>query len=151
MKISCFQPMNRGIPIFFNIDASVGKNGSNGNSDDVLLVQFLLKKNGELVPGVTPEGAQANEVMKKVPLTGQIDQATIDGITAFQAARKREYPGTIVDGRVSPATQYMYGGHFFTIAAMNGYIRKFAPQVWPRLHDFSDCPAILKVKIPQIL
>jgi len=143
--------MNRGIPIFFNIDVSVGKNGNNGNSDDVLLVQFLLKKNGELVPGDTPEGAQANEVMKKVPLTGQIDQATIDGITAFQTARRREYPGTIVDGRVSPATHYRYGGHFFTIAAMNGYIRKFAPQVWPRLHDFSDCPAMLKVKIPQIL
>jgi len=89
--------------------------------------------------------------MKRVPQTGQIDQATIDGIIAFQSARKREHPGTIVDGRVSPASHYRYGGDLFTIVAMNGYIRKFAPQVWPRLNDFSDCPGMLKAKIPQIL
>ncbi len=119
MKISCFQPRNRSVLIFFNIDVSVGKNGNNGDPDDVLLVQFLLKKNGELVPALSPQAIQDNEIMKKVPQTGQIDQATIDGIIAFQTARKREHPGTIVDGRVSPASHYMYGGDYFTIAAMN--------------------------------
>ncbi len=84
MKVSSFEPKDRHVPMFFNIDTSVGQNGNNSNREDILLVQFMLKKNGERVPANNPEGQRQNEVLKKVPVTGIVDKATIDGIVAFQ-------------------------------------------------------------------
>jgi hypothetical protein len=91
--------------------------------------------------------------MRKVPLTGVVDAATIAGIKAFQVGMKRKVPTTVVDGRVSPArnsTTYG-GGAVWTIAAMNGFIRRHCPKEWPRLQDFTDCPPALKVKSQELL
>ncbi|MHC4405713.1 MAG: hypothetical protein ACYTG0_39205, partial [Planctomycetota bacterium] len=60
-------------------------------------------------------------------------------------------PGTVVDGRVSPARGYKYGGGYWTIVALNAFIRKFCPKIWPRLQSFPDCPGLLKTRVPQEL
>jgi hypothetical protein len=151
MKLALFNPPDPHISVFFNIETSVGRNGNNTSTEDILLVQFLLKTNGERVPAGTPQGAQANEIMKQVPLSGTVDQKTIDGIVAHQQNMKSKMPSTVVDGRVSRATHYLYGGGYFTIVALNAFLRRHVPQEWPRLQDLPNCPAVLKTKIQQIL
>jgi hypothetical protein len=42
----------------FNLTGSVGRNGQNGCPEDVLLVQFMLRKLCERMPGTTPEARQ---------------------------------------------------------------------------------------------
>jgi len=151
MDLSTPQPRNPSLPIFFNVSTSVGNQGMNTNRDDILLVQFFLRKNGEKVPAKTAEGAAENEIMKRVPLSGVADPATIAGIRAFQTAMRRKIPSTAIDGRVSPARNYSYGSGMFTIAAMNGFLRRHCKDVWPRIHDFTDCPEPVRAKARELI
>lgn len=156
MKLSMFQPIDPRTPLFFNVEWSVGKGGQNA-TEDVLLVQFLLRLIGEIVPAGGPEGEKDLQIMRSVLCSGTCDQKTIDGIMAFQRDMRRKISSTIVDGRVSSANGYHYGSGVFTIVAMNGFIRENvpkvngAPTIWPRLQDFKDCPPALKTKISTLL
>lgn len=138
-------------PLIFNLHTSVGRGGQNSNHEDILLVQFLLRKLVERMPATTAEGKAADEVMRKVPLTGTCDQATIAGIEAFQKSIKARVPGTIVDGRMSPAKGINYGTGVWSIAQLNHFIRTSCRDVWPRLQDFGDCPGQLKVRFAEVL
>lgn len=151
MKLQTPTPRDNDVPLFFNVETSVGRGGMNSSREDILLVQFMLKKNGEKVPANSPLAKAENEVMKRVPQTGVVDSATIAAIKAFQTAMKRKLPGTVVDGRVSPAQNTSYGSGIFTIAAMNGFIRRHCPAEWPRIQDFGDCPAAVKTKAQEVL
>jgi len=151
MKLSVFKPTDPAITGIFNVETSVGRNGKNSSSEDILLVQFLLRTVGERVPAATAQAAHTNEVLRQVPLSGTMDQRTIDGIVAQQQAMKRAMPATVVDGHISPASNYRYGSGYFTIVALNAFLRRNLPQVWPRLQDLPNCPAALKVKFAQVL
>jgi hypothetical protein len=151
MKLSLFSPPDPHLSVLFNVDSSVGAGGQNSSSEDIMLVQFLLRKNGEIVPAGGPDGEAENQVMRQVPPTGNVDQKTIDGIIAFQSGMKRKMPSTTVDGRVSVARGYLYGGGYWTIVAMNSFIRHHAPDRWPRLQDFPDCPGMLKARFKAVL
>ncbi len=141
------------IPIFFNVDASVGAAAANSSREDILLVQLLLKKNGEVVPASNPQAKLENEIMKKVAFTGVADPATIAAIQAFQQSMKRKAPGTIVDGRVSPArNSATFGaGTRYTIVNLNGFLRRHMPKIWPRFQDVPDCPGELKKRFAEVL
>lgn len=90
MHVFVTKPVDRNAPIFFNVDAHVGQNAAN-STEDVLLVQFLLRKNAEHLAG-TSKAARIGDLinrMRKVPLTGTCDPATVDGIRAYQEGMSR--------------------------------------------------------------
>ena len=140
------KPSNTFVPIFFNVDAAVGNQGANA-TEDVLLVQFLLRKSA----GAAGLSASRKTRLLKVKVNGTCDADTIDGIKAAQEHMREKEPGTVVDGRVSRAHGYDYGGGFWTIATLNRNVRRDFSNVWPRLQDFSDCPASLKTRVAELL
>lgn len=79
-------------PIFFNLNASVGKAGQNSNIEDVMLVQWLLKKLVERLPATTPEGKAADDVIRRMQVTGSVDPTTISAIESFQNSMKAKNP-----------------------------------------------------------
>ena len=127
------------LPIFFNVDSSVGENGQNSSAEDILLVQFLLHEIAAAAKSSKP-GGEAHR------------QRTIDGIRAWQEGRKEGMPATIVDGRVNSARGVFYvkGGEW-TIVDLNAMFRTLFPKIWPRLQDHPSCPSLLKTRVPQIL
>ena len=152
MKLSFFTPTDPNVSVFFNVSQSVGRNGQNSNREDILLVQFLLRKIAATInPPPTQAGRDRLKRVQQVPLSGNMDQTTIDGITALQENMKVKMPATVVDGRISVAKGYLYGGGYWSIVALNAYVRKHNDKIWPRLQDFSDCPGLLKAKIKQML
>jgi hypothetical protein len=151
MHIVAFRPANPQLPVFFNVDSSVGEKGSNSSPEDVILVQFLLHQLAESNPATKPGGEARRPRILKVPVTGVCDAATIDGIRAWQEGRKQETPGTVVDGRADPANGDLYRGGEYTIADLNAMFRWRFPQFWPRLQDHPNCPGLLKTRVPQLL
>ena len=133
-------------PLFFNVDASVGNQGSNSRSDDIILVQFLLKLTGKLA--VKPD---ARAKMLATPQTGQIDPTTIENIKFFQQSLRDVGRPVTVDGRISSAKGYHFGATPFTIVHLNAIVRAGFLQQWPRLQDIAECPAMLSPVIATIL
>jgi hypothetical protein len=152
MHIVTTRPVVSNLPIFFNVDTSVGKGGQNSSQEDILLVQFLLQATAEAVPTGKDAGEARRQRALKVPVTGVADAATMDGIHAWQEGRKQDLPATIIDGRVDPARAVFYvkGGEW-TIVDLNGIFRTLFPTIWPRLQDHPKCPALLKTRVPQVL
>ena len=146
MHVFAPKPAQDDFQMFFNVDQSVGQNGSNTNSDDILLVQFFIKTLGNQLPPTTPEGRRRKERAMNVPLTGRVDAATIDGIRAFQ-----EITTGTPDGRVSVARGYSYGAGYWTIAELNASIRDHFRRVWPRLQDIPGCPNAIASRVSKIL
>jgi len=152
MHIATTRPMISNLPIFFNVDTSVGKSGQNSSKEDILLVQFLLKATAEVAPNGKGDGEASRQRALKVPVTGVADDLTMDGIHAWQEARKRSLPATIIDGRVDPARGVFYAkGGEWTIVDLNGIFRTLFPNIWPRLQDHPKCPAILKRRFAQVM
>ena len=44
------RPPISGVPVFYNVDTSVGRNGMNSSIDDILLVQYFLSLIGKVRP-----------------------------------------------------------------------------------------------------
>ena len=149
MHILAPQPPRNDIPIFFNINSSVGHQGQNSKREDIMLVQFLIRKSAEKdSAGIKPDQRQR---MLRVVADGQCGPITIDGIRAVQETMKERNPRTVVDGRVSPARGYIYGGGFWTIASLNTAFRKRYRQNWPRLQSIADCPGLLRAEAERCL
>jgi hypothetical protein len=152
MHIVATRPVVPELPIFFNVDSSVGENGQNSSAEDILLVQFLLHEIAAAAKSSKPGGEAHRQRILKVPMSGASDAATIDGIRAWQEGRKEGMPATIVDGRVNSARGVFYvkGGEW-TIVDLNAMFRTLFPKIWPRLQDHPSCPSLLKTRVPQIL
>src|SRR5262245_32973690 len=131
--------------LFFNVDAIVGENGVN-RREDVLLVQYFLKKVATRLAGQQP----ITQIIQKIQVSGTMDRATIDAIRAFQEDSRRLSPATVVDGRVSVARGFSYGGGSWTIALLNQILKANFPNLWPRIQDFSDCPAEIKARVAEL-
>lgn len=152
MHVVAPQPADPKLPLFFNIEESVGEQGTNSSPEDIMLVQYLLHSIAEGMPSSSPDGESKRQRMLNVPITGVCDEATIDGIRAWQEGRRDSgYPATIVDGRVSPAHGYLYGGGEWTIVDLNFFFKQFHRETWPRLQDVSTCPGLVAVKAEQVL
>jgi len=99
------QPSHPSMPVFFNVDGVVGAAPAQNEREDVLLVQFILR-----VIAKSPDAMTEPQLQGAVRVTGMIDPATINAIRALQTGFKKEMPGQVVDGRVSPARGgYTYG------------------------------------------
>lgn len=132
------------LPVFFNVDGVVGAAPAANNREDVLLVQFAFTvMAGNRLPGTSETFYQAASAVK---MTGTIDQATINAITAMQMEVKKRYPQTIVDGRVSPSRgSYGYGaGGGMAITSINESVQHRNVDVWPRIDKIPGCPPELK-------
>ena len=151
MHIMAPKPPDPKLPIFFNLDASVGEMGENSSAEDILLVQFFLHTIATMVPASSTDGEARRQRMLLVPVSGSCDEATIDGIRAWQEGRKTTFPGTIVDGKVSCARGYFYGGGEWTIVDLNMMFKKLFLGIWPRLQDAPDCPPLLQAKSAECL
>jgi hypothetical protein len=149
MHVLAPRPRRPEMSMFLNVDTSVGLKGHNSSVEDILLVQFLVHKLGEVLAVSGPVTHERKLRMVQAYPTGSNNVATEDGIRAFQEIMKDQRKGTVVDGRVSVARGYLYGGGAWTIASLNGTFRIHLPNVWPRLQDMSDCPPLLKKRVAE--
>jgi hypothetical protein len=131
------------LPVFFNVDGVVGAAPAVNNREDVLLVQFAFTvMASKRLPGASDAFYQAASAVK---MTGTIDQATINAITAMQVEVKKSQPSTVVDGRVSPAKgTYGYGGGVYSIGHLNESMQHRHIENWPRIDKIPGCPPELK-------
>jgi hypothetical protein len=143
------QPPNQSLPVIFNVDGVVGAAPAQNLREDVLLVQFAFKL-GALNPmGVGPEMLNA---LRAVQVTGSIDAATINAIRFTQQSLKKNNPGQIVDGRVSPAKgAYSFGPAIWTIVFLNKAIQARHKEIWPRLDKIEACPSELQDMVIRTL
>jgi hypothetical protein len=122
------------LPIFWNVDTSVGKNAANSTVEDILLVQFFISLIVKNPLGSTPPG------LRPVSVTGRINPETIAAIEVLQRAS-----GLTPDGRISVAHGYEYGGKGWTIVHMNNAVNARFQTRWPNLDELPECPALLNL------
>jgi hypothetical protein len=136
-----------GLPVFFNVDADVGAPPARNLREDVLLVQFLFQE-GARTPSSKADQKVVNAA-RAVQVTGIIDPATVTAIRVLQEVGKARRPGTIVDGRVSPARgDYAYGPQaFWTIVVLNNAMQNQHLDIWPRIDRIPGCPPELRAMV----
>jgi hypothetical protein len=78
------------LPVFFNVDTSVGKGGQNSNQDDILLVQFLLQATAEASPAAQGAVDGTRQRAASLPATGIADAVTTVCIQAWQEASEAD-------------------------------------------------------------
>src|SRR5262245_30009877 len=129
--------------VFFNVQAPVGPCCPN-TLDDVLLVQYLFRKLGQA--NIPANNSAFATQMSSIDPTGTFDQATADCILGFQ-----KHFGGIADGCIRVAKGAWYRKGTFTIWKLNFWVRNMFSNIWPRIHDFTDCPPLLKSLVPMLL
>lgn len=135
------KPAVSGIPVFFNVDSSVGRNGQNSSMDDILLVQYFLS-----LIGKNPTPGSKLGHLADVPVTGTVNPQTIAGIEAIQVAN-----GASADGRVSVAKGYKFGSSFFTIVSLNFNVKGRFRAQWPNIEEMPACPPLLNMACRRAL
>jgi len=130
------QPPNPEIPIFFNVDQVVGQPPASNLREDIILVQFLYVALG---PHLVRDLDLKNAAMQ-VRCTGVMDQATLTAIKVHQQSLRLQNPGVVVDGRVSPAKGYNYGGITWLIVVLNEAVQHYYLDIWPRIDQIPGCP-----------
>lgn len=141
------QPSIPELPVFFNVDGVVGAAPAENRREDVLLVQFFFSVIARTVTDPT-----AKAVLGAVKVTGVIDPATVAAIKDIQTRHKQNYPGAIVDGRMSPAKAgYSYGGGHWAITRLNDNVQNSNQDNWPRIDKIAGCPAELKAMVTRVL
>jgi hypothetical protein len=144
------KPPGFDLPTFFNVDGVVGAAPAQNTREDVLLIQFAFKVMADTPLAESNSGVLA--AARQVKLTGVADAATVAAIRSLQADQKTVNPGTVVDGRVSPAKSgYAYGGGLWTIINLNNSIQHRHLDVWPRIDKVPSCPPELKDMVKRVL
>lgn len=144
------QPAEEQLPTFYNVDAVVGSAPATNKREDVLLVQFGFKMIADNpMTGTDPALLAAAKLVK---VTGTIDPFTVSAITRLQESRKKKVPGTIVDGRISPAKAgYSYGSGAWTIASLNDSMQQRSLDIWPRIDKIPSCPSEIKLMVQRVV
>jgi hypothetical protein len=135
------RPPVSGVPVFYNVDTSVGRNGQNSSVDDILLVQFFLS-----LIGKNPSAGSTLGPLADVPVTGRMNPETIRGIELVQTANR-----STVDGRVSVARGYKFGANFYTVVSLNFNIKERFRSQWPNVEEMPGCPALLNLACRRAL
>jgi len=141
------------LPIFYNLDASVGAGGENSRPDDIMLVQFMLKKIGERSNVSTQTGADASG-LRNTMVTGAVDANTIDAIMTFQQiVAGRDASGIAVDGRINTAKggAYGFGNLLYSIVHLNATFKRRYWDDYLLIDRFPDCPGILATGVKRAL
>lgn len=137
------QPSFEGLPVFFNVNGVVGAPPAQNAREDVLLVQFLFR-----VIGRNVADPAAKAVLNAVQVTGVIDAPTIAAIKDIQTRHKKNNPGAIVDGRMSPAKGgYSYGAAEWAVVRLNENVQNSHLDIWPRIDKLDGCPAELTAMV----
>jgi hypothetical protein len=135
------RPPLSGIPVFYNVDTSVGRNGHNSSFDDILLVQYFLS-----LIGKNPSPGSTLRSLADIPVTGRMNPETIKGIELVQTANH-----ATVDGRVSVAQGYKYGANFYTIVSLNFNVKERFKSEWPNIEEMPACPVLLNLACRRAL
>lgn len=144
------QPPGFGLPTFFNVDGVAGAAPAQNKREDVLLAQFAFMVMADAPTTDTDPAVLA--AAKAVKLTGVTDAATVNAIRSLQADQKTVNPGTVVDGRVSPARAgYAYGSGQWTIVNLNDSMQHRFLDVWPRIDKIPTRPPELKEMVKRVL
>jgi hypothetical protein len=144
------KPLHSFLPVFFNVDGVVGAPPAKNLREDVILVQFAFKVLADNPQGTPPDVVAA---ARAVTIDGRIGPITIKAISTYQSGMVRDRnPSIVVDGRVSPAIGgTSYGGAAWTIAHLNGTIKKRHINDWPRIDKIPGCPSEIKTMVKRIL
>jgi hypothetical protein len=126
------------MPVFYNLVHAVGKNCPN-MTDDVKLVQYLLKSLYAKLPQSKPSG--------EIQVTGACDPITMNWILRFQMEAAQSYPGKIlVDNRIDRIRQKDFIGSIshtvYTLAALNASCITYCPEA------FLATPALIHLENP---
>ncbi len=122
-------PVDKELPVVWNVDQSVGQKGSNLR-EDVVLVQYLL--NAIAKSPTSSMGWELRKLLSFLLPNGICDDYTIDCIKRVQTVLTKTAPNTTVDGKISRAAPGLwYGGGYYTIVSINAmYRRNYWPN-WP--------------------
>ena len=124
-----------GMPFYFNLSAPVGKGYPNAPFEEVGFVQFCFA--AIAANTLVPPPANLKDPWSKVKVTGRMDQATQDGIDAWQQDRRQRFGAIFeVDGifSVAPAGMTDYAKHTpYAIVGVNYILLLATPTIWPRL------------------
>lgn len=118
------QPQH-GMEQYLNVSSKVGGDPDcENNRSDVQAVQSLL--------ALILRGTKGVDLGVPSP-TGKFDAVTGYHIFNIQNFVKKQRPGTIVDGCVSPAHGVSYGGGTFCILHINAMARRNDPAAWEKI------------------
>ena len=137
---------NRNLPLFFNIDANVGKGCAN-SPEDVALVSFLLVKWAEHGTPV-PQG-----VVQQVKVGGTYKEALQALIDSLQRELKKVRPDIRLDGHVSKAVGNVHyrPDRSFMICQANAQIGMRYSSEWPRLDKIPGCPGEVRALVSRVV
>lgn len=150
-------PPNSDEGLLFNVDGAVGAPPATNKREDVLFVQFAIRTWRRNYSGGVLEQDQGLMIASRdVWISGTADSSTIESIREWQLSQKRYFPGTIVDGRVSPMRhgRVSYGGAFgpdLTIMGLNRVLLDATVLDWPRIDRLPECPEELKQMMLRVL
>lgn len=128
------------LPLWYNVDETVGAWPARNAEEDVWLVQFLL--HAALTNSTL---AESREVGKTVVLNGRCSPGdpadpTIAALRYVQRQLRTHGLTTVVDGRVSRARAYHFGGGYFTIVWLNEMVQRRHHALWPRIDRIPKAP-----------
>lgn len=150
-------PPNDNSGLLFNVDGVVGAPPALNKREDVLFVQFAIHVDRRsYTGGIVDEDQGVVSASRDLQVTGFIDDVTIDSIREYQLRQKRYTPGTMVDGRVSPARgdNFSYGGRLgspLTLITLNDALGSAIRVDWPRIDRIPGCPDELKETVIRLL
>ena len=143
-KVDIFTSASNGTFLFYNLDGSVGKGGTN-RRDDVLLVQYLLKISA-FVPGKFR--ATVGGATPVAGVWGEPDDLLLDMVQRHWAERGT---ATWQDRRVDPVPQHqaMTPLHHtqYKILTLNVIYASLRSADFPQMSEATDCPPDLKPRI----
>jgi len=126
------------IPTFYNLTKPVGKNQPN-LSLDVLLVQFFLNEVS------AQPGSPIQLPGKRLDANGNVDQNTIDWISAYQKSKSQLYTDGIVDPipeRNLTASTPVHNKSY-TLFELNFDFELKQPEKFNKIWQHPRCPAAL--------
>lgn len=138
-------------PFFWNVDHNVGLNSPNLRAD-VDLVQLGFACAVRYNNFTPQQKAVFAKVVPGAPCSGREDDPLVQAIRAFQPAF-----GGYQDGHVSPITSTSgtyadrSGSHIFMLIGLNNLILDTAPNDYPRLEKWSNCPPALRARVLECM
>lgn len=130
----------------WNIDQSVGKNASNGNSADISLVQWYFVQLATRPAGVNPAHLSIYRAVRVTgSCSGRDDDPLVVAILTWQNSEHADRAHSTVDGHVSVAqgTGFYAAAAPFMILMLSDELAHWFPNVYPRLDLIPGCPSAI--------
>jgi hypothetical protein len=132
----------------WNLDASVGKGGSNSSACDISYIQWyytLAAQNPK-----TPDDRK--EVYKRVRVTGSCLGTDDDPLVAAIFTHQRALKHPQIDGRISVAHgSGKLGASAFFVFRLGARLADMYPDSWPRLDLIPNCPGLVAQAVRETI